>query len=653
MRWPLASLLVIVVTGVLYGRTLDVPFVFDDVSNIVENRAVHASRLGFRELTTAAFESRLPRPVAYASFAINHAFGGLEVAGYHVLNIMIHALNGLLVYGLAGFALRRRSRLPAASVEPAALFAALLFVAHPLQTQAITYVVQRMTGLATLFTLSALLLYVRGRIADDVRRRWACWGGAGLAWLLALGSKEIAIVLPFTIALVEWTFFRNPDLPPIGARRPILFGLAAAFLLALITWIFIGDDPLDSVLRSYRLRDFTLAERLLTEPRVVVTYLTLWVLPLPSRLNLDHAFTLSRSLLDPMSTLPSLLLLAVIVGLAVVYARRDRLVSFCLLWVLLHLALESTVIGLELYFEHRMYLPSVGLALLTSLMLFSALQGTPRLVVAGLVLVLLGTGTILRNEVWRDDLLLWTDNVAKSPDNKRARITLGDVLSARGRELDAVEQYREAVRIEPLWDTGHERLGRSFDRLGRLTEAEEAFREAVRLHPDHAPAHTNLGLLLAKRGHASLARASFRQALRFDPEYPEAHLFLAMGLAGEGRTAEAIVSLAEAHRLDPTLEPAANNLAWILTTCADPSLRDPPRALRIARELVASSVEASAGQLDTLAAALAATGDFAAAVSTLEVALRVIDSAADAQRASRLKSRLDLYRAGRAYVEPR
>ena len=653
MKRLLAPCAIALVVGILYSNTLDSPFVFDDGRNIVQNRFIEVADLSFGELSEAAFASPLDRPVASLSFALNYHFGRFEVAGYHVVNIAIHAINGVLVHLLALFAFRRRSGAQESLAGPMALLAALVFVAHPLQIQSVTYIVQRMNSLATMFYLLALLLYIHGRLQSVHWRRWACWGGGLVAWTLALGSKEIAAVLPLAILLCEWTFFREPGRP--WSRSSLAFGVGSALILCLIALVYIGGNPVERILPIYRLREFTMVERLLTQPRVIIFYLSLWILPIPFRLNLDHTFSISRSLLEPITTIPCLLALVGLVALAVLLANKHRFTSFCILWLLLHLAIESSVIGLELCFEHRMYLPSVGLALMTSDLLFSGFgrRRSASITLSMLVIGLLGTATFLRNEDWRDELTLWSDVATKSPENKRAQLNLGFALAARGREEEAAARFREALRIEPRWAPAHEQLALSLDRLGQRDASEAHLREALRLRPDHARTHNNLGLLLAKSGRIQAARAAFQEALRLDPSYAPAHLHLAIDLELTGHRVEAIQHLSEALRLDPRLDVAANNLAWLLATGQDEALRDPERAVQIAGDLVARTPEPSPKLLDTLAAAQAAAGDFDAAAHTLERALTLPDTAGDSALRSALSARLQLYRAGVPYRENR
>jgi len=555
-RATLAALAIAFVVGLLYSNTLGSPFVFDDSFNIVANRFIRVTHVGVGELYRAAFESRLDRPVAYLSFALNYYVGGYEVAGYHVVNIVIHGINGILVYLLALFAFRRHSGM--------ALVAALVFVAHPLQTQAVTYIVQRMTSLAVMFYLLALLLYIRGRLQTVCWKRCAFWGGGLVCWLLALGSKEIVAVLPVTVLLCEWAFFSAAG--GGWTRRSVAYAAASVAILAVLVLVYIGEDPVEKTLRTYVYRDFTLAERVLTEFRVVVLYLSLWVLPLPSRLNLLHPISLSRSLLEPVTTILSLLVVVGLVTLALVFARKNRLVSFGILWLLLHLVMESSVIGLELIFEHRMYLPSVGLAVLTSALLFAGPAPARgwRIAVSLLVIGLLGTATYFRNEDWRDKVTLWSDVIAKNPEEPRAHNKLGLALAAQGRLEEATLHYREALRLDPGRPRIHNHLGLALHEQGRTDEALYHLRAALRVDPTYAMAHNNLGNVFADLGREEKAFTHFSEAVRLDPDFIEAHYNLGVALARQGRAEDAARRFSEALRLWPDFAAAHNELGSAL-----------------------------------------------------------------------------------------
>lgn len=548
----------------IYATTLHAPFVFDDEPNITENRLVRITRLDVGRLADAALHSPNLRPVAFVSFALNYYWGRYDPAGYHAVNMFIHAVNGILVYAFVlltlGCAARQRPEWAAHAPDTArltALLAAAMFVAHPLQTQSVTYVVQRMNCLAAMFSLAALLLYLRGRMRTG-GPRWLAWGGGALCWLLALGSKEIAITLPAVVWLYEWYFFRDFD------RRWFLRGLIGcgggglALLCAVVAWRGSG-------FLNFSNRDFTMWERLLTQFRVVVFYLSLVLFPQPGRLNLTHAFPVSKSFLDPPTTLLSLCLLLVLGGVAGRLARSDRVLSFFLLWFFIHLAVESSVLNLEIIFEHRLYLPLVGPAVLAACACTARLPTRWAATVGGVAVALLAVAAHARNQVWRDPLTLWTDVTAKNPGNARAQMNLGSMLEERGDFERALRHFREAVRLNPKYAEARYDLGVLLSKQGETTEAIRHFEEALRLEPRFGRARAALGVALGMGGKLDEAVARLTEAVRDDPSRASIRHDLAVALSRQGRDAEAIEQLVHAARLDPENGTARRNLAMLLS----------------------------------------------------------------------------------------
>src|SRR5262249_27972579 len=207
------SLLALVVVGI-YSNTLHVPYVFDDHSTIRNNPAIQLTAFTLKDITKAgsgAYSTR--RPVAYMSFALNYYVHQYHVTGYHVLNILIHLSAGLCLYLFVKTTLRLpRLQYTETTPEWVAGFTALLCLVQPLHTEFLTYIVPRITSLAAMLYMLALLLYARARLSTPPRRRWVLFAGCALAGLLALGSKEIALTLPGFLVLYEWYFFQ--DLSP-------------------------------------------------------------------------------------------------------------------------------------------------------------------------------------------------------------------------------------------------------------------------------------------------------------------------------------------------------------------------------------------------------------------------------------------------------
>jgi tetratricopeptide (TPR) repeat protein len=576
-RW-LGFLVLCLLGGAIYANTLESPFVLDDAHNIDENPLIRITRLSLTGLYAAGFDSPSSnRPVSNASFALNYYFGGNDVAGYHVVNIAIHLIAGILVYFVARVTLRLlattrgHSDLGEWNTEIIAFFTALVFVAHPLQSQSVTYIVQRMTSMAVMFYLLALLCFLHGRLRRG-GGRFALWAVALAAWLLALGSKQIAATFPVILFLYELYFFQDLDRGWLRRNLRILGALAA--VSAVVVFAYLEGNP-NRILDSYAGRDFSMAERVLTQLRVIFFYASLLVLPLPSRLNLLHHFPTSHSLLDPATTLACLLGLVALVVLAVLLAPRWRIASFCCFWFLVHLAIESSVIGLEMVFEHRLYLPMFGVALLAVYGLFHALreQRTAAIAIAAAVVLLLATGTVLRNRTWRDRITLWSDVVAKNPASHRAHNSLGRALEQEQRLNEAIAEFREALRLQPNHTEAHYNLGTTVYALGRIEEAIGHYENALRTNPDYARAHNNLAAALSRQGKLEAAIHHFSETLRLDPHHANAHFNLGVLLERRGSVADAIPHYTEALRINPDDVEARRRLRSALQRTGGPRVR--------------------------------------------------------------------------------
>jgi Flp pilus assembly protein TadD len=573
---------------IVYANGIRAPFTFDDQRCIVDNPAIRT----FDSFLAPATVARLPaihqcafstRFLGHLTFAVNYRLGGLDPAGYHLFNVAVHVANAHLVYLLVSLAfaspLFANARAGRQGREGngrlVALFAALLFAAHPVQTQAVTYVTQRFASLATLFYLLAAALYTASRLADARARTVLLYAGAIASSALAMATKEISFTLPFALALLETVLFRGPP-----GRR--LLGLLPFFLMLLIPLALhgvLGHGSLaeaDAALLAAGRSPLTRWEYLLTELRVVVTYLRLFVLPVGQ--NVDWDYPEYRSLLDPPVLLSLAFLLAVLAGAAILLVRSRRpggspelaLASLGILWFLGTLTVESGAVPLtDVIFEHRMYLPSVGLCIAASALAFLGRDGleqrapaAARLVVPALVAVVLalGAATFARNGVWADRVLLWEDAASKSPRKVRPRMELGALYAASGRLDDAAREIEQAIALAPGYAEAHNSLGVVRKRQGRLGEAMEEYFAALRLQPGFAEARANLGLLHAAQGRLQDAVLDFEEAVRTKPDYADGHNGLGVLYAQQGRLDEAVREWRTALAINPAHARARANL---------------------------------------------------------------------------------------------
>jgi len=359
-----------------------------------------------------------------------------------------------------------------------------------------------------LFYLLSIFLYAKARMlcvqkkTETVKRSpgfvYLFFSGSFLSGVLALCSKENAATLPFFIFLYEWFFFQNLDRDWLKKNGTRLFGIFLIFLFLAV--IYIGGNPVEKILSQYKTRNFTLVQRLLTEPRVVVHYITLLAYPHPSRLNLDHDFPLSVSLLSPVTTLLSLGILTGLIAVAILIAKKERVFSFCIIWFLGNLVMESSVIGLEIIFEHRLYLPSMPVFILPTCLFFSYFK-SERLskVILCTVILILSFWTYQRNSVWRNEVTIFADCARKSPNKARPQNCLGAALMKVGRNEEALTVLSKAVRLNPESAYAHNNYGVALSLNGKLEEAIHHFQEAIRILPIYVEAKSNLEKALTYR----------------------------------------------------------------------------------------------------------------------------------------------------------
>lgn len=408
----------------LYGD-----FLFDDYPNIVSNPRIHLAQLDAESLKSAAgaYEfGPFGRPVATLSFAMNHYLGGLTPWGFKFTNLLVHLLNTLLVFSLV------RRLLVQAGQAPGTRWAfaiALVWAIHPLQVSTVLYVVQRMEMLSLTFVLLALLTYFRGRVAQlRGENGWPSLLACVPLALLALLSKETGFLLPlFTLAL-ELTVlgFDAADKRVTKALR-WLYGVGAILGAALFVFVVLPPylDP-----ELFRFRGFTLVERLLSQTRALCLYLVQILIPSPVLMTFYYdTFPVSRSLLDPVSTAISTLVLAGLAGLAVGLRKRLPLFALGVFWFLASHALTSNVFPLELVFEHRNYFGLLGVVL-AAVAVINKLRAsgddTPPLLPAGALLIGLLALTLIRSATWGNPFNLAMDLAAKSPESARASVDLGE-----------------------------------------------------------------------------------------------------------------------------------------------------------------------------------------------------------------------------------
>ncbi|MCF6218680.1 MAG: tetratricopeptide repeat protein [Gammaproteobacteria bacterium] len=475
------SLLLLLLIAVTYQQNSNNTFHFDDRYSILEHAPIHVTQFSFDNLWDAGVNAyHSPRPLPSVTFAVDWWRGGGSAAAFLQTNLLIHSINALLVMGLFVLLLQRYFNRSSIPIMLAAFSAAALWALHPIQVQGVSYIVQRMTSLATLFTLLSVVSYLLARSSKHTLTKISGFAICLISLLAGMMSKELAWITPLLILLAEYCVVRNRATTLFYNRfdrTVLILPIASGMILALLAIADVG--ALGRYFHSfYAIRDFTMEERLLTQPRVIFFYLSQVFWPLPDRFSLEHDFVLSRSLFNPVSTLVALLAIVAWCMTAIyLWSRRGlRIIAFLMLWLPVTLSVESSFIGLEMVFEHRMYLPLVGLSGLFAVGLAYLLQryhkmAWPLLAVTTLLIAGLATATFQRIPEWQTTEALLINSTQHAPNSARSWSNLGRYYIDQGHYDDAIPNIEHALKLEPDNASVLEAMGTIFLFEGRLVEA--------------------------------------------------------------------------------------------------------------------------------------------------------------------------------------
>lgn len=567
---PAFHLLLIALVGLIaYSNSFHVPFILDDEGSIVKNNVIKNLH---RFLYVDGYTYNPRRFLGYLTVALNYRFGGLDVTGYHAVNLAIHIGSASLTYLLARLTLAtpffRREGEPAQASAFIPLFAALLFVAHPIQTQAVTYVVQRFASLATFFFLASIACYAKARLIQEESGRTVA-AKSLMCYLLALAgagcamkSKEIAFTLPFVVVLYEFLFFR------MTAAKKLLFLLPVALTVLIVPLSLLGTGkPIGQVISDVTSvtrvdSELSRLDYLFTQFPVLASYLRLIFLPVGQ--NFDYDFPVYHSLFNAPVLLSLLLLLALLAtALYLGHRTRDplaprelRLFCFGVLWFFITISVESSIIPIaDVIFEHRVYLPSAGafiaIAALVSLCSKGVVSRVTVVIAAVAVLALTGT-TFARNMVWGSEVSLWTDTVRKSPNKARPHYNLALALDKSGRLDESLEQALIAVRLSPGEANPYNLIGTIFGRKGSYDQAIAALSQALKLDPTLAEAQVNLGDAFRLKGMLPQAMEQYQAAMKQRPTDASIYHKIGTTFALQRNLPQAAVFFQCAASLDPS-----------------------------------------------------------------------------------------------------
>jgi tetratricopeptide (TPR) repeat protein len=647
-RWIAAA--VLIVAGIAaYAHSFTGVFLFDDIPSIVDNPFVKTAAPWtdpMRAMTAPKDVTVSGRPVASFSFAMNYALapadardaflppppGSLESAdrflrnawSYHATNLAIHLLAALTLFGIA----RRTFESPklrattGRAAVPLAFLIALVWVVHPLNTGAVTYIVQRVESLMGLFFLLTLYCAIRARSEPELKFRPTYFRPTffGIASVffcaLGMGTKEAMVTAPLVVMLWDWTFDPAP-LRDVLKRRWLFYVWLFATWIILTGLVSMGARTLSV---GFGFAEWPWWRYLITQFGVIVHYLRLAIVPVP--LVLDYAGPPAREMLHIIVPGAILLTLGIISLWQLAKRKPLGFLGACFFVIL---APSSSILPVitEVAAEHRMYLPLAaviatviggGYWLIRRQKLGSGIARAAFVAALGIAVFFAWT-TDARNADYTSDERMWSDVVAKQPHNARARNNYGSNLLKTGQARPSEEHFRAAVEAEPGFAEAHANLGISLAVQGKHAEALASFERALEINPFYTSVYDNIGEAYGTQHNLKQAARYFQKALDQKPD-------------------------------DVAL---LNKTAWILATAKDDDARDGARALTLAQHAAELTNRRDVLSLDTLAVSFAEAGRFDEALATGEEAIRLAQEKNDPSLVSELEMRLTFYRAKRPF----
>ena len=583
--FDLIGLAIIILLGIIiYSNSFNCTFQLDDSYTIVDN-------LKIRNLSNVeAWWNFSPnRPVAFFTFALNYHFHQLDVRYWHLFNLVIHLFNACLVWWLTLLIYSSpalKDLQIAKHKKVLAFVTALLFVSHPLATQSVTYIVQRMTSMVAMFYLISLALYVKARLINMGNLfKYLLFAGSIISAVLAMLTKENAFTLPFAILLFEFFFIRTKKLS-VNFKDYRVILLIAAFLVVILiiplkypVSIFKPFSPISHP--EFVLTPFNY---LLTQFSVIVKYIQLLILPVNQ--NVDYNFPISNSFFE-IRTLLSFLVLISLIILAKFFYKKQRVVSFGIFWFFLTLSIESSIIPInDVIFEHRTYLPSFGFFIILSsatAVLFLNKYKTLLIGIWALIVISNSILTFERNKVWKDELSLWNDAVIKSPNKARPLTSRGTAYSKIGQWNKAIADYTRALQIDPKYQLALTDRGFAYRNLGQYDKAIADYTRAIEIDPMYALTWSNRGYILFKRGEWQKAIDDFNKAIEINPEFVDAYSNRSAAYSSIGQYDKAIADITKAIELNPDYSVAYSNRGAIygILKQHDKAIADLSRAIEL------------------------------------------------------------------------
>lgn len=548
----------------IYSNVLHGKFVYDDLTSISENKYLRIIDLN------QLWKLKPSRFITNLTFALNYKIGRLDTFGYHLTNILIHIGNSFLVYMLIKLLLKKTEK-KGEGIQIVPIIAALLFLSHPVETQAVSYITQRLASLAALFFLVSIIFFIKSlNIRSNINLKNYNWliyyFGSVLAATCAYLTKENTFVLPIVLILTLVYFFREK----INIRTSIFIILPFIFIAVYIrnlfnttimlpSWNGLVDNPshVAPLQKDY----------LLTQGNVVVTYMRLLILPVNQ--NLDYDFPVSRHLSGGYTWMSFLLIIFLLLFAAFEF-KKFKLISFGILFFFVTLFIESYFVLEDVISEHRLYLPSVGFFIILVFFISVYYQKVSKLkfkkflyFLPFVVIFLSGFLTFQRNKVWKDEYTLWSDVVTKSPKKSRGQVNLGIAYKIRGDLPNAIYHLQNAIKYNPKNMNAYLNLSNIYKLQNNSSQVTGTYQKALENDPSNAVIIYELAKWYADQGANERGLDIFQSVLNLKPHDPSTYFAQGEFFIKLHNYDDAIKALTKSIEFSPDYLEARNSLAHI------------------------------------------------------------------------------------------
>jgi tetratricopeptide (TPR) repeat protein len=548
-NYKIFSILIIVIS---YSNSFDCSFQFDDVHSIFQNSYVRDISK-FTDLNYwFKFYNRAP---AQFTLALNYKFNELDVFGYHVVNLIIHILSSVLVFVLTGLLVNSKSIKQLYIINNRIyiqLFTALIFAVHPIQTQSVTYIIQRMESLSGMFYLGALVFYFLARSSKNKVINFSFFGSFAL---LSILTKQTSFSLPLAILLLEIFFIRDKE---DSINRKVVFSIIGLLLITTVVMLITNTLPRETY-------DISRFEYLSSQLIVIPKYVFMSFIPIGQ--NLDHHILMPEGIFTA-KVLGGFILIAGLFVFSFILSKKNKVIAFSIWWFFALLALRSSILPIgDLMYEHRLYMSLFGYGLLISSIVFylndelklERINKFFPVIILSVITIAYSVTTFHRNKVWKTDISLWADSVKKSPDKFRPNYNIAEALKRNGYLDKALNFYLRANSIDPGSYGTCNNIGNIYYEKKNIEKAKGFYRSAIDINPNYPKTLNNLANIYLIEKNYPEAEKLYLKALAVDGKYVDALFNLGNLYYLTGRKQDAFENYQKVTQIDPSHEAAKTN----------------------------------------------------------------------------------------------